>query len=105
MEITKELIEKAKNENPGCKFARVGMKDSDGKETVLEVLVKSPTRHVISEADKWESSNPGKSKEIYVRNCVLTDAERVMSDDNLFYQAYFAIIDLLPFQKPDVQTL
>lgn len=105
MEITKELIEKAKKENPGCKIARVSMKDSEGKTVVLETLVKSPSRHIISEADKWESTNPGKAKEIYVRNCVLTDVEKVMADDNLFYQAYFAIIDLLPFQKPDVETL
>ncbi|WP_455592927.1 hypothetical protein [Bacteroides sp.] len=105
MEITKELIEQKKSENPGCAIALVKMKDKEGKTVALETLIKSPSRHVISEADKWESTNPGKAKEIYVRNCVLTDVEQVMADDNLFYQAYFAVIDLLPFQKPDVQTL
>lgn len=105
MEITKELIESKKKENPGCKVVLVKMKDSEGKETVLEVLAKSPNRQTISEAEKWENTNPGKAKEIYVRNCVLTDVEQVMTDDNLFFQAYFAIMDLLPFQKPDVQPL
>lgn len=105
MEITKELIEKVKKENPGSKIVLVKMKDSEGQEAALQVLAKSPGRQIISEADKWESTNPGKAREVYVRNCVLTDVEQVMADDNLFYQAYFAIVDLLPFQKPDVQPL
>lgn len=105
MEITKELIESKKKENPGSKIVLVKMKDAAGEETALEVLVKSPNRHIISESEKWENTNPGKAKEIYVRNCVLTDVEQVMADDNLFYQAYFAIIDLLPFQKPDVRIV
>ena len=49
--------------------------------------------------------NAGKAKEIYVRNCVLTDVDAVMADDNLFYQAFFAVTDLLPFQKPEVEML
>ena len=71
----------------------------------LETLVRSPDRQVISEAEKYETLNPGKAKEIYVRNCVLADVEKVMADDNLFYQAYFAIAELLPFQKPDMRIL
>ena len=105
MEITKELIAAKKAEFAGCKIARVTLKNDDEKTVALEVLVRSPNRQVISEADKWESANPGKSKEIYVKNCVLTDTERVMADDNLFYQAYFAIIDLLPFQKPETELV
>ena len=105
MEITKELIERKKAENPGCKLAKVVLKADDGKTVALEVLVKSPERKIISEADKWETTNPGKAKEIYVRNCVLTDVDAVMADDNLFYQAYFAVVDLLPFQKPEVEIL
>lgn len=105
MEFTKELIEKKKAENPGCKLAKVALKAEDEKSTALEVLVKSPDRKIISEADKWETANPGKAKEIYVRNCVLTDVDAVMADDNLFYQAYFAVIDMLPFQKPVVEML
>ncbi len=105
MEFTQEFIEKKKMECPGCKLARVALKAADGKAVALEVLVKSPDRKVISEADKWETTNPGKAKEIYVRNCVLTDVDAVMADDNLFYQAYFAVVDLLPFQKPEVEML
>lgn len=105
MEFTKEFIEKKKMECPGCKLAKVALKTEDGKGTALEVLVKSPDRKVISEADKWESTNPGKAKEIYVRNCVLTDVDAVIADDNLFYQAYFSVIDMLPFQKPEVEML
>lgn len=105
MDITKELIEKKKAEYPGCGIAKVSYKTADGKGVEMEGLVRSPNRQVISEADKWDASNPGKAKEIYVRNCVLTDVEKVLADDNLFYQAYFAIVDLLPFQKPEVKML
>lgn len=105
MEIKKELIEQKKAEFPGCKIVQVDYKGEDEKSIVLTGLVRSPNRQVISEADKYETTNPGKAKEIYVRNCVLTDVEAVMADDNLFYQAYFAIVDLLPFQKPDVRRL
>lgn len=105
MEITKELIEKKKTEYPECKIAKVTYKAPDEKTVVMEGLVRSPNRQVISEADKWDTTNPGKTKEIYVRNCVLTDVEKVMADDNLFYQAYFAIVDMLPFQKPEVEML
>ena len=71
----------------------------------LEILVRSPNRQVISEAEKWETTNPGKAKEIYVKSCVLTDVDTVVADDNLFYQVYFAITDLLPFQKPETEIL
>lgn len=105
MDITKELIDKKKAEYPECKIAKVSYKASDEKSIAMEGLVRSPNRQVISEADKWDTSNPGKAKEIYVRNCVLTDVEKVMADDNLFYQAYFAIVEMLPFQKPEVEML
>ncbi len=105
MELTKEFIESKKAEFSGCKLARVALKAEDEKSVALEVLVKSPDRKIISEAEKWENTNPGKAKEIYVRNCVLTDVDAVMADDNLFYQAFFAVTDLLPFQKPEVEML
>lgn len=105
MEITKEFLKEQKEKFPNCEFAKVGLKDKSGKETILETVIRSPDRKVISEAEKYDTMNPGKAKEIYVRNCVLMDVERIMADDNLFYQAYFAIADLLPFQKPDVETL
>ena len=105
MEITKELIASKKVENPGCKIAMVVLKAEDEKSVALEILVRSPNRQVISEAEKWEATNPGKAKEIYVKSCVLTDVEKVVADDNLFYQAYFAITDLLPFQKPETEIL
>ena len=98
MEITKELIASKKVENPGCKIAKVVLKADDEKSVALEILVRS-------EAEKWEATNPGKAKEIYVKSCVLTDVEKVVADDNLFYQAYFAITDLLPFQKPETEIL
>lgn len=105
MEFTKEQIEGFKDKFPGCKIAGVSLRSSDGKSVELETLVRSPDRQVISEAEKYETLNPGKAKEIYVRNCVLADVEKVMADDNLFYQAYFAIAELLPFQKPDIRIL
>ena len=105
MEITKELIASKKVENPGCKIAKVVLKAEDEKSVALEILVRSPNRQVISEAEKWEATNPGKAKEIYVKSCVLTDVEKVVADDNLFYQAHFAITDLLPFQKPETEIL
>lgn len=105
MGITKQLIEEQKAKYPGCKIAKVIYKGDDEKSVVLEGLVRSPNRQVISEADKFDATNPGRAKEIYVRNCVLTDVEKVLADDNLFYQAYIAIIDLLPFQKPEVEML
>ena len=102
MEIAKEVIEAKKKEYPGCEFAIVKLKEKDEKTVALEVLVRSPNRQVISEAEKYDTTNPGKAKEIYVNSCVLTDLEAVKADDNLYYQAYFAIMDLLPFQKPEV---
>lgn len=51
MEITKELIEKKRAENPGCKLAKVALKAEDEKSVALEVLVKSPDRKIISEAE------------------------------------------------------
>ena len=105
MEITNEFIESKKNEFPGCKIAGVTLMTSDEKSVALEVLVRRPNRQVISEAEKWEATNPGKAKEIYVKNCLLTDVEKVMADDNLFYQVYLAISDLLPFQKPEIRIL
>lgn len=47
MEITKELIEKKRAENPGCKLAKVALKAEDEKSVALEVLVKSPDRKII----------------------------------------------------------
>lgn len=105
MQFTEEQVNTFKNKFPGCKIAGVSLKSSDGNSVELETLVRSPDRQVISEAEKFETTNPGKAKEIYVRNCVLSDVEKVMADDNLFYQAYFAITDLLPFQKPDMRVL
>ena len=41
MEFTKELIEKKRTENPGCKLARVALKAEDEKSVALEVLEES----------------------------------------------------------------
>lgn len=51
------------------------------------------------------SDESGKGKGDLRESCVLTDVEKVVADDNLFYQAYFAITDLLPFQKPETEIL
>lgn len=104
MEITKEFIEQKKKEFPGCEFAKLTLKGKDEKDA-LTTLVRSPDRKTIGEADKWEQTNPDKAKAIYVRNCVLTDMEQIMADDNLFFQAYFGVIELLPFQKPGIERV
>lgn len=107
MSVTKEIIAELKAKHPNSQLALVVLHGKDEKSVELEVVVKSPDRKIIGEAEKWDATNPAKAKEIYVRNCVLTDVERVMAldADHLFYQAYFAIADLLPFQKPDVKML
>ena len=100
MEITKELIEKKRAENPGCKLAKVALKAEDEKSVALEVLVKSPDRKIISEAEKWENTNPGKAKEIYVRNCVLTDVDAVMEMTTCSIRHSLLLLNFSLFRSP-----
>lgn len=99
-EVSKETIEKIGGVQ---NLRRIELPLDDlGKET-LEVVACVPDRRTMSQYMKFQTVNPGKAQEILVKNCILTDLEKVMSDDALFFTAVSAVAELIPIREGKVK--
>ena len=102
------MAEKKTKQVPADVIARVGGEDKLrrvelplddlGLET-LEVVVAVPNRKILGQYLKYQNVNPNKAHEILVKNCVLTDLDQVLADDNLFMTAVGCIADLIPIRE------
>lgn len=72
--------------------------DDEGKE-YLTVYGIVPTRRILSEWEKWSDKNPDRAKEILVKNCLLTEVDRVLNDQDLFFSAIGAVTELIPVRR------
>ncbi|WP_139422980.1 hypothetical protein [Chryseobacterium mulctrae] len=94
-----EEVKKAMKEKHGDKLRSVILPLNDEATEEIEILVIIPERSVVGQSMKYMNSDPKKGQEILVRNCVVTDKERVMADDGLFYAAAGMITELIPIRQ------
>lgn len=93
--VSKELRQKLKDEH-GSKLRCLILPLDDFGEKHLEVLAVVPTRRVVGQAMKFIKSDPYKTQEILVKNCLKTSKEEVLNDDELFSAAADLMIELIP---------
>lgn len=96
--VSKETKEALKKEY-GDKLRSVIIPLDDDNTEELEVLVTVPSRAVAGQALRFISSDPKKYMEILIKNCVVTDKERIMADDALFFSTAPMIAELLPIRQ------
>lgn len=96
--VSAELKKKLKAEH-GDKAKLIVLPKDDLYETFKEVVVKVPSRSVVSQYMRFSKENPKKAQEILVKNCVLTDKEEIIADDGLFYSAVGMLAELIPIRE------
>jgi len=94
-----EEVKKSMKEKHGDKLRSVILPLNDEATEEIEVLVIVPDRAVVGQSMKFMNSDPKKGQDILVRNCVVTDKERVMAEDGLFYAAAGLLTELIPIRQ------
>jgi len=95
--VTKETKEALKKEH-GDKLKSLILPLDDDCVNEIEVLAVVPSRSVVGQSMKFMNTDPKKGQEILVKNCILTDKERVLNDDGLFYAAAGLLTELIPIR-------
>lgn len=96
--VSEEVKETLKKEH-GEKLKSLILPLDDDANQEIEVLAIVPTRSVVGQYLKFLQSDPKKGQEILVKNSILTDKERVMNDDGLFYTAASLLSELIPIRQ------
>ncbi len=97
-EINQETKDAYKKEH-GDKLKSLILPLDDDSTEEIEVLAVVPSRSVVGQSMKFMNTDPKKGQEILVKNCLLTDKERVLNDDGLFYAAAGLISELIPLRQ------
>ncbi|MGG7468682.1 hypothetical protein [Chryseobacterium arthrosphaerae] len=97
-EVSQETKDNFKKEH-GDKLKSLILPLDDDSTEEIEVLAIVPSRSVVGQSMKFMNSDPKKGQEILVKNCLLTDKERVLNDDGLFYAAAGLISELIPIRQ------
>ncbi|ROH98284.1 hypothetical protein EGI16_21645 [Chryseobacterium sp. G0240] len=97
-EINKETKEALKKEH-GDKLRSLILPLDDDSTEEIEVLALVPSRSIVGQSMKFMNTDPKKGQEILVKNCILTDKERVLADDGLFYAAAGLLTELIPIRQ------
>lgn len=92
-------VKNSMKEKYGDKLRSVILPLNDEATEEIEVLVIVPDRSIVGQSMKYMNSDPKKGQEILVKNCVVTDKERVMQDDGLFYAAAGMLSELIPIRQ------
>lgn len=94
--VSAELIEKVGGKD---KLRRAELPLDDYGTETLEVIIAVPSRRVQAQYLKYARVDPGKAFNILVRNCLLTQRDRVLADDDLFMAAVSAIGEIIPIRE------
>lgn len=76
--------------------------DDNGNE-VLEVIVSVPDRRTMGQYMKYQGVNPAKAQDILVKGCLLTEKDRVLGDDALFFTCVSALAELIPIRESRIK--
>lgn len=81
---------------------RLTLKDENEQE--VEVIVSVPDRTTIGEYLKFANTNPLKSQEILINNCLVSEnKEQVKADDKLFFSCVAGIAEIIPIGAAKVE--
>ncbi|OWP83883.1 hypothetical protein BWK59_08175 [Flavobacterium davisii] len=96
--VASETISSLKIEH-GQDLRKLTLPANEDETEFIEVMAVVPKRKIIGQYQKYERIDPLKAQEIVVKNCVLTDKEKVLADDGLFYSAFTALTELMPIRQ------
>lgn len=105
METTAEKIQEWKDKYGANKIKQLEIpKDDDGKDFET-FYARVPDLRIMNEWEKWADKNPGKAKEILVKNCLLTGQDLIYNEkgeirnEELYISVLMAIGELMPIRK------
>jgi hypothetical protein len=102
--ITQEMIDGWKSEHGANRVKLAHLVDKDGQ-PLKKIVVKVPDRVTLGEQEKYSFSAPQRAREILVKGCVLSHKDEVLADDQMYYSAYAALVELSPLAKATVEDL
>ena len=97
--ITAEMIANAKAKYGADKVKLIDLPVDDDATSYITVLAIVPSRTLVGQYMKFETSAPTKAQEILVKNCLLSHKAEVLADDGLFYGAFGSLAELIPVRK------
>lgn len=103
--ITEAMVADAKVKHGNDKVKLIEIPMDDESSVIKTVLAVVPSRTVLGQYRRWETTDPKKADEILVKACLLSHKEEVLADDGLFYGALTGIAELIPVRKGIVKNL
>ncbi len=103
--ITEAMIAAAKVKHGDDRVKLIELPVDEESSAVLTVLACVPSRTVLGQYRRWDTTDPKKADEILVKACLLSHREQVLADDGLFYGALTGISELIPVRKGIVKNL
>ncbi len=97
--ITAEMIANAKAKYGENKVKLIDLPVDDDCTAYKTVLATVPTRSIIGQYMRYDSTDPKKAQEILVKNCLLSHKTEVLNDDGLFYGVFGSLAELIPVRK------
>lgn len=101
--VTSDMVDVWK-EKWGKNLRIIDLPTNDDENEFFTVIAHIPTRRTLSDWEKFADSNPNKSKEILVKNSLLTGVEQVMADDALFGTCSVALMEIVPVRKAIIKN-
>ncbi|GHV13632.1 hypothetical protein FACS1894169_01050 [Bacteroidia bacterium] len=102
--VTPEMVGKWKEEYGANNVKLAHLVDGDGNPRKT-IVVRVPDRVTLGEQEKYSYTAPQRAREILVKGCVLSHKDEVLADNQLYYSAYAALIELSPLAKATVEDL
>lgn len=103
--ITEAMIEAAKAQHGNNNVKYIDIPVDEAGTSNKTVLACVPSRTVLGQYRRWETTDPKKADEILVKACLLSHKDEVLADDGLFYGALTGIAELIPVRKGVVKNL
>lgn len=90
--------------NYGKRVKRISLPLDDSGDEFFDVITLVPDRRVMGLFEKFMDKDPDKSKDILVKNCLMSGKDKVMGDDELFIICAGAIAETLPIRKAIIKN-
>jgi hypothetical protein len=102
--VTQEQIAEFKKKYGDDKVKLVHLYD-DKDTPVGDVVACVPGRRILGMWEKFIEKDPDKSKDILVKNCLLSSKEKAETDEGFFLACARGISELIPLHKAVVENL
>jgi hypothetical protein len=101
--VTPEMIAAWKEKYGADKVKLIELYRADGSDPII-CYAKVPDRMVTSQYWQWMDKSLKKAGEILIQNCLLTNKELVLADEELFNTAATYLGQLIPIGRAEIKN-